>query len=160
MARRREPTNVAPLHSRPAIVPGQDTVARYTENIPIDKSFVDTWRAVHLALMAYNWNIVTVRDNTFFLKERMSLTTMLWRNPCRFAVHVRREDDTHCTLFLIGSTLGFGPLPKGRIRQVSSVLKSQLLAAIAQIEPEKPEEAETPKEKGPGAGEAPGPDRP
>lgn len=146
-------------------MPGQDTVARYTENIPIDKPFVDTWRAVHLALMAYNWNIVTVRDNTFFLKERMSITTMLWRNPCRFAVHVRREDDTHCTLFLVGSTLGFGPLPKGRIRQISAVLKSQLLAGIAQIEPEKLEEpppaaAEAPKEKGPGAGEAPGPDRP
>jgi hypothetical protein len=119
-------------------------VARYTETVAIDKPFVDTWRAVHAALTIHNWNIVTVRDNTFFLKERMSFETMLWRNPCRFAVHVRREDDTHCTLYLVGSTLGFGPLPKGRLRKVTAVLKTQLLGTIAQIPDEPPEPAAPP----------------
>jgi hypothetical protein len=119
-------------------------VARYTENLAIDKPFVDTWRAVHAALTIHNWNIVAVRDNTFFLRERMSLTTMLWRNACRFAVHVRREDDTHCTMVLVGSTLGFGPLPKRRLRQVSDGLKAQLLGVIAQIPEEPPEPAAPP----------------
>ena len=73
----------------------------------------------------------------------MSFETMLWRNPCRFAVHVRREDDTHCTLYLVGSTLGFGPLPKGRLRKVTAVLKTQLLGTIAQI-PDEPPEPEAP----------------
>ena len=119
-------------------------MAKYTENLAVDKPFVDTWRAVHVALTIHNWNIVTVRDNTFFLKERMSLETMLWRNPCRFAVHVRREDDTHCTVYLVGSTLGFGPLPKGRLRKVAAVLKTQLLGTIAQIPDEPPEPAASP----------------
>lgn len=118
-------------------------MARYTENLAVDKPFVDAWRAVHVSLTVHNWNIVTVRDNTFFLKERMSFETMLWRNPCRFAVHVRREDDTHCTLYLVGSTLGFGPLPKGRLRKVTAVLKTQLLGTIAQI-PDEPPEPEAP----------------
>jgi hypothetical protein len=36
---------------------------------------------------------------------------------------------------LAGSTLGFGPLPKGRIRQVTEILKSNLLAAVSRLEP-------------------------
>jgi len=108
-------------------------VARYTENVAVDKPFADAWRGVHGALVAYNWSIVTVRDNTFFVRERLSLTNMLWRNPCRFAVHVRREDDTRTLIYLIGSTLGFGPLPKGRVRRATEILKGQLLGALAQM---------------------------
>jgi hypothetical protein len=111
-------------------------VARYTENLAVDKPFADTWRAVHMALVAHNWNIVNVRDNTFYVRERLSFTHMLWRNPCRFALHVRREDETRSVVYLIGSTLGFGPLPNNRIRQVAAVLKGQLLGVIARIEPE------------------------
>ena len=108
-------------------------MAKYTENVAVDKPFADAWRGVHGALVAYNWNIVTVRDNTFFIRERLSITTMIWRNPCRFAVHLRREDDDHTLMFLVGSTLGFGPLPKGRVRRATEVLKGQLLGALAQI---------------------------
>jgi hypothetical protein len=106
-------------------------VARYTENLIVDKPFELAWQRVRGALMAYNWNIVTVRDNTFFLKERMSFETMLWRNPCRFAVHLRPEDENRTLLHLMGSTLGFGPLPKGRVRRVTEILKNQLLASLA-----------------------------
>lgn len=105
-------------------------MARYTESLAVDKPFADTWRGVHGALVAYNWNIVTVRDNTFFLRERMSLTTMLWRNSCRFAVHVSQDGDDRSVVHLIGSTLGFGPLPKGRVRKVATILKGQLLANL------------------------------
>ena len=118
-------------------------MAKYTENFIADRPFADVWRAVHVALTVHNWNIVNVRDNTFFLKERLSFETMLWRNPCRFAVHVRREDDSRSQVFLIGSTLGFGPLPNGRLRRVSEVLKSQLLGTIAQI-PEETNQSDKP----------------
>ncbi len=110
-------------------------MARYTETIAVDKPFADTWRAVHAALLAHNWNIVNVRDNTFFLRERMSFDTMLWRNPCRFAVHVAGDGETRSVLHLFGSTLGFGPWPKSRVRRVAEGLKSQLLGAIAHIPP-------------------------
>jgi len=110
-------------------------LARYTENLAVDKPFADTWRAVHAALVAHNWNIVNVRDNTFYLRERLTFETMLWRNPCRFAVHVAGDGETRSVIHLFGSTLGFGPLPKGRIRRVAEVLKSQLLGVIAQIQP-------------------------
>jgi hypothetical protein len=115
--------------------PERDAVARYTENIAVDKPFADTWRAVHAALLAHNWNIVNVRDNTFFVRERMSFETMLWRNPCRFALHIAGDGEDRAVVYLLGSTLGFGPLPKGRIRRIAEVLKSQLRGAFAQIEP-------------------------
>ena len=126
-------------------------MAKFTENFIAEKPFADIWRAVHVALTFYNWNIVNVRDNTFFLKERLSFETMLWRNPCRFAVHVRREDDSRTQVFLIGSTLGFGPLPKGRLRRVSDILKNQLLGTIAQIpeEPDEPDKSAAPGEPAP-----------
>jgi len=119
-------------------------VARYTENVIVDKPFVDVWRAVHMALTIHRWNIVNVRDNTFFLKERMSFETMLWRNPCRFGVHVRREDDTRTLIMFIGSTLGFGPLPKRRLRQVTAGLKAQILGVIDQLPDAPPEPAAPP----------------
>ena len=106
-------------------------MARYTENITVDKPFADAWRGVHAVLLAHNWNIVNVRDNTFFLRERLTFETMLWRNPCRFAVHLAGADDNRTVIHLIGSTLGFGPLPKNRVRRVAEVLKSQLLGALA-----------------------------
>jgi hypothetical protein len=115
--------------------PERDALARYTESIAIDKPFADTWRAVHAALLAHNWNIVNVRDNTFFIRERMSFETMLWRNPCRFAIHVAGDGETRSAIHFIGSTLGFGPLPKGRIRRIAEVLKGQMLGVIAQIQP-------------------------
>lgn len=105
-------------------------MARYTENIAVDKPFADAWRAVHAALLAHNWNIVNVRDNTFFLRERMSFETMLWRNPCRFGVHLAGDGENRTVIHLMGSTLGFGPLPKGRIRRVAAILKGQLLGAL------------------------------
>ena len=114
-------------------------MAKYTENLAVDKPFADAWRAVHGALLSHNWNIVNVRDNTFFIKERLTFETMLWRNPCRFAVHVRREDDQRSMIYLIGSTLGFGPLPKGRVRRVAETLKGQLLANIARLPETQPE---------------------
>jgi hypothetical protein len=110
-------------------------LARYTESLAIDKPFADTWRAVHAALLAHNWNIVNVRDNTFYIRERMSFETMLWRNPCRFAIHVAGDGETRSAIHFIGSTLGFGPLPKGRIRRIAEVLKGQMLGVIAQIQP-------------------------
>ena len=110
-------------------------MARYTENVIVDKPFADVWRAVHMALTLHRWNIVNVRDNTFFLKERLSFETMLWRNPCRFAVHVAGDGETRAKIHLIGSTLGFGPLPKGRIRRVAESLKGGVLGMIARIEP-------------------------
>jgi hypothetical protein len=121
----------APLQPHRPTAPERDALARYTENISVDKPFADAWRAVHAGLLAHNWNIVNVRDNTFFLRERMSFETMLWRNPCRFAVHLAGDGETRTLIHLFGSTLGFGPLPKGRIRRIAEVLKGQLLAAIA-----------------------------
>ncbi len=109
-------------------------MARYTETIAVDKPFADTWRAVHAALVAHNWNVAGVRDNTFFIRERLSFETMLWRNSCRFAVHIAGDGDTRCNIHLVGSTLGFGPLPKGRIRRIAGVLKGQLLGVVARIE--------------------------
>ena len=114
-------------------------MARYTEIIDVDKPFADTWRAVHAALVAQNWNIVNVRQNTFFIRERFSFETMLWRNPCRFAVHVAGDGETRSKIHMIGSTLGFGPLPKGRVRRVAENLKGGLLGMIARIEPSPPE---------------------
>jgi hypothetical protein len=111
-------------------------VARYTENIAVDKPFAEAWRRVQASLTAHDWNIVAVRDNTFFLKERMSFETLLWRNPCRFAVHLRPEEDNRTHIHLMGSTLGFGPLPKGRVRRVAEVLKGQLLASLARTDAE------------------------
>ncbi|MCW5772075.1 MAG: hypothetical protein KIT16_10605 [Rhodospirillaceae bacterium] len=119
-------------------------MAKYTESLTVDKPFEDTWQRVQGALMMYNWNIVAVRDYTFFLRERMSLETMLWRNPCRFAIQLVRADDARTYVNLIGSTLGFGPLPKGRVRRVAETLKSQLLAALADPPPEaEPEPAKS-----------------
>jgi hypothetical protein len=110
-------------------------LARYTEIIAVDKPFADAWRAVHGALLAHNWNIVNVRENTFFIRERFSFETMLWRNPCRFAVHLAGDGEERTNIHLIGSTMGFGPLPKGRIRRVAENVKKQLLAAIAAYQP-------------------------
>lgn len=107
-------------------------MARYTENLTVDKSFEDAWRYVQGALVAHNWRIVNIQDNTFFLRERMSFETMLWRNPCRFAVHLAGESEGRTVIHLLGSTLGFGPLPKGRVRRVAEGLRGQLLAALAQ----------------------------
>ena len=117
--------------------PERDALARYTEIISVDKPFADAWRAVHAGLLAHNWNIVNVRDNTFYLRERMSFETMLWRNPCRFGIHLAGDGETRTSIHIFGSTLGFGPLPKGRIRRIAEVLKSQLLAAVAAYEAEK-----------------------
>jgi len=117
-------------------------VAKYTEKLAIDKPFADTWRAVHAALVAHQWRIVNVRDNTFYLRERMSFTTMFWRNPCRFAVHVSQDGETQSIVYLLGSTLGFGPLPKNRIRHVAAALKSQILHVIARIQPAPAEDAQ------------------
>lgn len=111
-------------------------MARYTENIVVAKPFEPVWLAVYAALRGYNWNVVTVRDNTYYIKERLSLETMIWRNPCRFAIHVAREDDANTRLFFMGSTLGFGPLPKGRIRRIMATLRAQVDAAVAQAEVE------------------------
>jgi hypothetical protein len=108
-------------------------VARYTEIIAVDKPFPDAWRAVHAVLVAHNWNIVNVRDNTFFVRERLSLETMLWRNPCRFALHVRGQGEERSELHILGSTLGFGPLPKGRLRKVTAALKEQITGALARL---------------------------
>ena len=116
-------------------------MARYTENLAVDKPFADAWRGVHAALLAQNWRIVNVRDNTFYLRERISFETMLWRNPCRFAIHVAAISETRCVLHLMGSTLGFGPLPKNRVRRVAEALKSQILGILAQIEPTPTESA-------------------
>ena len=113
-------------------------MARYTEILDVDKPFADTWRAAHAALVSANWNIVNVRNNTFFVRERFSFETMLWRNPCRFAIHVAGNGETRSKIHLIGSTLGFGPLPKGRIRRVAEGLKNALLGMIARIEPTPP----------------------
>ena len=110
-------------------------MARYTEIIAVDKPFADAWRAVHGALLVHNWNIVNVRENTFFIRERFSFETMLWRNPCRFAVHLASDGEERTNIHLIGSTMGFGPLPKGRIRRVAENVKKQLLAAIAAYQP-------------------------
>lgn len=118
--------------------PERDALARYTEILAVDKSFADAWRAVHAALVAHNWNIVNVRDNTFFVRERMSFETMLWRNSCRFAIHVAGDGETRANIHLIGSTLGFGPIPKGRIRRIAEVVKGQILGMVARIEPEPP----------------------
>jgi hypothetical protein len=113
----------------------RDALARYTETIAVDKPFADTWRAIHAALVAHNWNIVNVRDNTFYVRERLSFETMLWRNACRFAIHVAGDGETRANVHLFGATLGFGPLPKGRLRRVVEILKGQLLGMIARIEP-------------------------
>jgi hypothetical protein len=126
---------VAPLQLEPAQAPERDALARYTESIAVDKPFADVWRALHAGLLANDWNVVGIRDNAFFVRERMSFTTMLWRNPCRFAVHVTRDGESRSVIHLVGSTLGFGPLPKGRIRQVTEILKSNLLAAVSRLEP-------------------------
>ena len=128
----------APLQLDRLLAPERDALARYTENLAVDKPFADTWRAVHAALVAHNWNIVNVRDNTFYIRERMSFETMLWRNPCRFAIHVAGNGETRSVVYLIGSTLGFGPLPKSRIRRIAEVLKGQILGMIARIEPTPP----------------------
>jgi len=113
-------------------------LARYTEIVAVDKPFADAWRAVHAALLAHNWNIVNVRDNTFFVRERMSFETMLWRNACRFAIHVAGDGETRANIHLIGSTLGFGPLPKGRIRRIAETVKGQILGMVARMEPDPP----------------------
>jgi hypothetical protein len=110
-------------------------LARYTETIAVDKPFADTWRAIHAALVAHNWNLVNVRDNTFYIRERLSFETMLWRNACRFAIHVAGDGETRSNVHLFGSTLGFGPLPKNRLRRVVEILKGQLQGMIAKIEP-------------------------
>jgi hypothetical protein len=106
-------------------------VARYTESITVDKPFEEAWQRVQVALMTNAWNIAAVRDNTFFIRERLSFEAMLWRNPCRFAVNLGRKDDASTIITVFGSTLGFGPFPKGRLRQVADVLKGQLAAAMA-----------------------------
>ena len=118
--------------------PERDALARYTEIIAVDKPFADAWRAVHAALVAHKWNIVNVRDNTFFVRERMSFETMLWRNSCRFAIHVAGDGETRANIHLIGSTLGFGPIPKGRVRRIAEVVKGQILGMVAQIQTDPP----------------------
>jgi hypothetical protein len=114
-------------------------LARYTEILAVDKPFADSWRAVHAALIQMNWRIVNVRDNTFFVRERLSFETMLWRNPCRFAVHVAGDGDTRSKIHLIGATLGFGPLAKGRVRRVGEGVKTHLLGVLSRLEPAPPE---------------------
>jgi hypothetical protein len=128
----------APVQLRRPKAPERDALARYTEIVAVDKPFADTWRAVHAALVAHNWNIVNVRDNTFFVRERMSFETMLWRNSCRFAIHVAGDGETRANIHLIGSTLGFGPIPKGRIRRIAEAVKGQILGMVARIEPDPP----------------------
>lgn len=110
-------------------------MAKYTESIAVDKPFADTWRAIHAALVAHQWRLVNVRDNTFYIRERLSFETMLWRNPCRFAIHVAGDGETRSVVHVFGATLGFGPLPKNRLRRVVDLLKGQMLGAIARIEP-------------------------
>ena len=116
-------------------------MARYTENLAVDKPFAETWRAVHMALVAQQWRIVSMRDNTFYVRERISFTNMLWRNPCRFAVYVSQSGETRSLVHLIGATLGFGPLPKNRLRHVAAALKGQILHFVAQIQPAPAEDA-------------------
>lgn len=81
--------------------------------------------------MTPTWSITGVQNNTFFIRERIGILDMFFRNACRFAIVVQRIDDGKSTVLVWGTTFGFGPLPKARIRRSLAVLKSQLLVEIA-----------------------------
>ena len=110
-------------------------MARYTEIVAVDKSFPAAWTGAVTLLSAHPWRVVSVRDTTLFVRERLSLESMLSRNPCRFAVFIRPVESGGSELHIFGSTFGFGPIASGRIRKVTATLKEQMLAAIARAEP-------------------------
>jgi hypothetical protein len=110
-------------------------MARSTEILLLDAPFERAWAVCNRVLSLGGWNISGVQNNTFFVRERLGLVDVFFRNPCRFALMVERTDDeTRTAIRLMGSTLGFGPLPKGRLRRLTELLKSQLL-----VELERPE---------------------
>jgi hypothetical protein len=109
-------------------------VAKSIETLILEKPFETVWDSCRRALSLGNWTIAAVQDNTFFLRERLGLVDVFFRNPCRFALRVEREDEGRTAIRLMGSTLGFGPLPKGRLRRVGELLKSQLLVELDRSE--------------------------
>ena len=109
-------------------------MAKSVTSFVFEKPFELVWDACRRALSLGNWSVSGVQNNTFFLRERLGMIDVFFRNPCRFALMVEREDERRTSIRLMGSTLGFGPLPNGRLRRVGELLKSQLL-----VELEKPE---------------------
>ncbi len=105
-------------------------VARYTETLTIDKPFATAWDDCRRALTLNPWTLSATQNNTFFIRERLGLIDLFFRNPCRFAVNLERAGEMRTTIHLSGATLGFGPLPKNRLRRSTAILKAQLLGEL------------------------------
>lgn len=103
-------------------------MARYTETVAVDKPYEHAWNACRRALLANGatWSITGVQDNTFFLRERIGLVDMFFRNSCRIAIIVQRHEEQGSSLVVWAATFGIGPLPKARLRRTVAVLKSHL----------------------------------
>ncbi len=120
------PISIMVRHSRGR----REAVARYTESLTIDKPFEAAWDDCRRALTLNRWNLAAVQNNTFYIRERLGLVDLFFRNPCRFAVSLERAVEARTHVHLLGATFGFGPLPKGRIRRSIEILKAQLLTEL------------------------------
>ena len=105
-------------------------VARYTENFVVDKPLDDVRDACLRAFQFGRWQLLDASGQGFYVKERLDLVGMLMSYATRWAVFLRPLDEKRTQVELLGATMGFGPLPKGRLRQRYARLKSEIEAQI------------------------------
>jgi hypothetical protein len=106
-------------------------MARLTERFPMSLPVDTIAGACRAALPGRGWRVMNDAGWAFLLKEQLDLVGVFFSYPVKFAVFLREGDDENETLVeLTGTTLGFGPLPKGKLRKKAAALRAQIEAAV------------------------------
>lgn len=108
-------------------------MARHTESFPVAGPVAKVANACRAALPGHGWKILNDAGWAFFLKEQLDMVGLLLSYPVKFAVLLREgDDDSQSTVELKGTTFGFGPIPKGKLRKKALELRALIEAASKQ----------------------------